>query len=241
VEYGWRVLRDPHATVFLLPDDARRLIEPLRRRWDPVMADQIAAHVTVTYPREIAVLDELLTRVAKAVAHVESFSLALGNVYVSDDGTAVLAEVIDGHGGFARLRAAVLGPAAPPGRPHVTLVHPRTSDRATEAWADLRGQSFDLDVEVHDVAVTAFNGERWVTVERFELRPAGPVADPDENGRAETNRELRREFVEAAEDRSRHDHGRSLTSQELKRRTWVTRQESTAPLQAATHFCAENP
>ncbi len=40
-----------HATIFLPPDVAGP-IEEARRRWDPVMAAQIAAHVTLAYPRE---------------------------------------------------------------------------------------------------------------------------------------------------------------------------------------------
>ena len=42
-----------HATAFLgLP--AGHPMEELRRTWDPEMARQIAAHVTLIYPEEIA-------------------------------------------------------------------------------------------------------------------------------------------------------------------------------------------
>ena len=42
--------RDHHATIFVPPDVARP-VEAARREWDPVMAAQIAAHVTVVHPR----------------------------------------------------------------------------------------------------------------------------------------------------------------------------------------------
>jgi hypothetical protein len=38
-----------HATAFLGPPDDAGL-EDLRSRWDPVMASQIAAHITLLYP-----------------------------------------------------------------------------------------------------------------------------------------------------------------------------------------------
>ncbi len=104
------------------------------------MAGQIAAHVTVTYPREIADLSELLQRVKQVAAGADAIPLALGDVYLADHGTAVLIEVIDRDGGYSRLRSAVVGPHASPSEPHVTLVHPDTSDRAAEAWTELRGQ-----------------------------------------------------------------------------------------------------
>ena len=41
-----------HATVFL-SSPASYALEELRRAWDPGMARQIAAHVTLIYPEEI--------------------------------------------------------------------------------------------------------------------------------------------------------------------------------------------
>jgi hypothetical protein len=40
-----------HATAFLDPGRSER-VEELRRTWDPLMARQIAAHVTLIYPRK---------------------------------------------------------------------------------------------------------------------------------------------------------------------------------------------
>src|SRR5207237_5168975 len=40
------------ATIFLPPPVAQP-VEAVRQEWDPAMADQIAAHVTVAYPSEV--------------------------------------------------------------------------------------------------------------------------------------------------------------------------------------------
>jgi hypothetical protein len=40
-----------HATVFL--GAAGAAVDELRRTWDPAMANQIAAHVTIVYPSEV--------------------------------------------------------------------------------------------------------------------------------------------------------------------------------------------
>jgi len=43
--------RDHHLTIFL-PACVSGPIEAIRREWDPVMAAQIAAHMTLVYPQE---------------------------------------------------------------------------------------------------------------------------------------------------------------------------------------------
>jgi hypothetical protein len=45
--------------------------------------------------------------------------------------------------------------------PHVTLVHPRTSDRGPEAWQQLAGTRYDVDVLIERVALIAFDGFGW--------------------------------------------------------------------------------
>ena len=56
--------------------------------------------------------------------------------------------------------------------PHVTLVHPRTSERGLDAWADLQGTDLDVGVEVGQAAITAFDGRAWQTDATFDLAGA---------------------------------------------------------------------
>jgi hypothetical protein len=83
-----------HATTFV-PSDIARPIDAIRRTWDPVMAAQIAAHVT--------------------------------------------------------------------------LVHPRTSARGPQLWAQERERSLHEIFEVSELALTGFDGARWQVMTTFAL------------------------------------------------------------------------
>jgi len=159
----------PHATVFV--DPIASDIEARRRRWDPVMAAQIAAHVTVAYPREVADLDDMTERVRAAASSATPFELELGAVVdTGDPDYGVFVEVRDVDGGWARLRDAIAGTERDDRRtPHVTLVHPRTSGLGRIAWGELERLDLRRRVVVRTVAVTGFDGHRWVTTSAHPL------------------------------------------------------------------------
>jgi len=161
-------LTAPHATLFLDPNDARE-IEEYRLAWDPVMAAAIRCHVTAAYPREVPSLDAMVAAVGRvAAARFGPVRFRLADVMHGRD--AVFIAVDDPHGDFARLREIVVGPGHDPVvRPHVTLVHPRTSDRHAEAWTALAGRTINRPFRVNSLAVTAFDGRRWVTVRTVQL------------------------------------------------------------------------
>ena len=71
--------RDHHATIFVAPAIAGP-IEAARRAWDPAMAAQIAAHITVAYPQEAPISGLLVERVRDASAGIPPFRLRLGRV-----------------------------------------------------------------------------------------------------------------------------------------------------------------
>jgi hypothetical protein len=68
------VIRLPrhHVTAFLDPGRSQ-FVEQLRRTWDPGMAEQIAAHVTLVYPEEIPDAAELAAKAALAAARTPAF------------------------------------------------------------------------------------------------------------------------------------------------------------------------
>ena len=166
---------DHHATIFVKPSVARP-IEAVRRAWDPLMAAQIAAHVTLTYPQEAPNTALLIARVRAASAATDPFRLRLGAVSYferPEDGIYIAVEDIDG--GYSALRASVLRPpfhrvAFPP---HVTLIHPRTSSRGREFWERGQHQWPNLAFTVGGVTITGFDGTRWNVLERFVLGQAG--------------------------------------------------------------------
>ena len=137
------------------------------------MAAQIAAHVTVVYPQEAPIPDLLIERVRAASDRIPPFRLRLGRVVAfenPEDGVYVTVEDIDG--GYGAMRAQVLRPPfhGVAFRPHVTLVHPRTSGRGAE-YRD-RGWTRHEAVEftAHEVAITASDGVNWAVLGTFQLR-----------------------------------------------------------------------
>ena len=156
----------PHATIFIPLDQ----VEQERSQWDPAMADQIPAHVSVVYPVEIASLDRLVERLSDKVGAISPFRLLLGKPLVFDiPSNGVFIRVEDVEGGWLALRQSILGSNAMQVEPHLTIVHPRTSNRGEAAWKVLRGRSFNAEVQVKSVCVTAFNGRDWPTVATFPL------------------------------------------------------------------------
>ncbi len=71
-----------HVTAFVDPAVSEP-VEELRRRWDPQMARQIAAHVTVVYPEEIPDPASLEERAAAAAATTTPFDLESGPAFTT--------------------------------------------------------------------------------------------------------------------------------------------------------------
>ena len=96
----------------------------------------------------------------------------LGGVRYDEEAAGwTFVEVDDVDLGWASLRERVLDRSSDPAaQPHVTLVHPRTTNRGPAAWAALEGSRFDVAVTVSEIALTAFDGRVWQTAERFRLR-----------------------------------------------------------------------
>lgn len=163
--------RDHHATIFVAPEVAG-VIETARRAWDPGMAAQIAAHVTLAYPQEAPAIELLAERVGAACRTTSPFRLRLGAIACferPDDGVYVTVHDVDG--GYDRLRREVLRPPFQPAAspPHVTIVHPRTSQRGREFWERGAFEGCDAEFTTREVSITAFDGTRWVALMRFPL------------------------------------------------------------------------
>jgi RimJ/RimL family protein N-acetyltransferase len=170
-------VRDHHAMIFLPPDVAAG-VEAARREWDPVMAAQIAAHVTLVYPREAPVVDLLVERLRLAAATTPPFRLrfgTLGDAAHPDDGAYLHVDDVDG--GYAAIRQRVLQPPFQVATfvPHVTLVHPRTSARSPEFWMVAGGRYQTGEFTARDIALTAFDGTRWIVLEQLALGHPGAL------------------------------------------------------------------
>jgi GNAT superfamily N-acetyltransferase len=163
-------LRDHHVTIFL-PAEIAGPIEAVRRRWDPAMAAQIAAHVTLVYPREAPAAGLLVERLRQASPATPPFRLRLGDLGHDGGPDGAYLRVEDLDGGYAALRGRVLGPPFQPEAfpAHLTLLHPRTSRQAREFRDARRDWPHRAEFTVLEVVLTAFDGSGWVVVERFAL------------------------------------------------------------------------
>jgi 2'-5' RNA ligase len=167
--------RNHHATIFVAPGIAEP-IEAVRQEWDPVMAAQISAHVTLAYPQEAPLADLLVARVRAASQHTPPFRLRLGALrYFERPEDGVYIEVEDIDGDYRRLRQHLLYPpfqriAFPP---HVTLIHRRTSPRGRDFWDHSRYQPDVQEFTVAELAITAFDSTTWVVLERLPLGREG--------------------------------------------------------------------
>lgn len=165
----------PHVTLFL-DGDVAEPIEAIRRRWDPAMASQIGAHVTVAYPEEIGSVEEMTDRVWRAAERIGPFELRLGSGFRRQDVHPwVGLHVDDPDGGWRGLRELIVPSAVrvPELEPHVTLVHPRHSnlgDQALDALQRHRGARGTI--AVRHVVITAFDGRGWRSLEHVSVGTA---------------------------------------------------------------------
>jgi 2'-5' RNA ligase len=171
--YGLEIMRaktdykDQHATLFVAPEVAGP-IEAARRAYDPIMAAQIAAHITLAYPQEAPMSELLVARVRIATAGIPPFRLRLGGVaYFGCPEGGIYIAVEDVEGSYRALREEILRPPFKPVDfpPHVTLVHPRTSSRGRDYWEKSRYQVREVEFTVREVAITVFDGTKQGVIE----------------------------------------------------------------------------
>jgi hypothetical protein len=136
------------------------------------MASVVPAHVTIVYPEETTDEDLLLRRVTEQARAGPPFRLRLGGVFAEDRGTGgVFLTVDDVDGGWARLRRGLLAAPMTPldVPPHVTVTHPRTSDRGEECLAALASRPVALELTVREVLFTETTAGAWTVLRRFRM------------------------------------------------------------------------
>lgn len=105
------------------PDEAAAILEPIRRRLDPVQHGLIAAHVTLCREDELAESPLAVLRGRAAVP--AALTLTFG-APVRFGGHGMLLPCVDGEAAFHQLRIDVLGSdTVRVHSAHITLAHPR--------------------------------------------------------------------------------------------------------------------
>ncbi len=133
-------------------------VAELRHTYDPAMAATVGPHVTVAYPEEFTDLELLMTR-ARTIAERTCPFVLIGTGFVTegDDGEGgVFIDLDDPTGSWTELRRQLLAPPfAPIGvRPHMTIVHPRTSNLGPLAWERLGSQSLSCQIVATELSLT---------------------------------------------------------------------------------------
>jgi 8-oxo-dGTP pyrophosphatase MutT (NUDIX family) len=169
-------VRARHHLTILVPDGTvRDRVEPERARWDPTMAAGVPAHVSLVYPEEVADFDALLARAEAAARKQTGFPFDVREILRTDEpnGVFVGLGVTDRTGAVPALRRALLPPGSTPlGIPlHVTVVHPRTSDRGDAAFAALRDGVATGSFPVTELCWTETSIDGMQVRARFGLRP----------------------------------------------------------------------
>ena len=135
------------------------------------MAWQLPAHATVAYPEEIPSPDELVDRARAVAAVAMPFRLRLGAIhYVDRPQDGVFIQLSDVDDGWRHLRDAICdGVEQIAVAPHVTIVHPRTTNRGRQAWEQLQGTTLEGEIRADEIRVSAFDGRTWKSLETLRL------------------------------------------------------------------------
>lgn len=148
-------------------------VEALRRRWDPVMAARAPAHVSLVYPEEYDDEDLLISRAMAAASQASPFTVELAHPAAENGGLGgVWYLVTDPSGTWHALRTAML---AKPFRtlqvePHMTIVHPRTSNQGPEALAELKDINVSGKLELNEIVHTETDASGMRVLSRIPLR-----------------------------------------------------------------------
>ncbi len=149
----------------LVPEAQRARVDDVRQRLDPRQHALIPAHVTLCREDELPAPEILIPR----LAGLPPVRLTLGFDAPQElpDGCVLLRPVSGGEA-FDALRRAVLGPAARPYGPHLTLRHPRNAtgplhDLATIA-RDLAGLAITFDTVS---LIEQRGGDPWRVIAAF--------------------------------------------------------------------------
>jgi hypothetical protein len=161
-----------------LPESLRAAIDAARMRWNPEVASNNPAHVTVVYHDEAPDAGLLRSRLEQACRTFSSFTLHLGAVkrFAPPDAGAFI-EVSDPDGRVRQLRALALAPPFTPRARfglHLTLLHPAHGMRLPEAWPSLSGLGRAGAFAVERVDVIAGVGAATETLASFALAARVP-------------------------------------------------------------------
>ena len=165
------------AVVLFLPDEVEQEVDRIRRRWDPVMAGRIDAHLTVVH--DVTDVARAHTLAEAAAGRIPAFEITLTRTACWGPAKWGIYLGVEDHDGGVQALHDDLAPVEDPRwlrtpyRPHVTLVHGRTVTEASAeaAWAELQSHRADLRARITSLHVVESRPGGWVTIDGFDLAP----------------------------------------------------------------------
>jgi 2'-5' RNA ligase len=154
--------------VAFLPTPVGKRIDEIRARWDPTMAQRIAAHITLVHD---APDDNSLRSCLDVVATGPQLlvQLTAARCWGAPEHGIYLG-VEDTRGDINRIRKSlrVIDPAGVRYEPHVTLVHSRAAAPASlaEAWSRLADWTLETAVAIDSLCVIELHATKWAVVTR---------------------------------------------------------------------------
>jgi len=158
-------------TLFV-PENESAEIEAIRRPYNPVQHELIAAHVTLCREDELTDLDQVLHN----LGHLDFSSLRIrfGKPERFDDGKGVLLPVLEENTSFQELRKRILKDVIEQPRihqPHITLMHPRNASCTDEIMAQIRKSGLPSAIQFDHISlIEQTNGGKWIKINSYQLR-----------------------------------------------------------------------
>lgn len=156
-----------------LPAALRASIDDARLRWNPEVATNNPAHLTLIYHDEAPDVALLSTRLAQSCAAQQPFVLQLGALrQFAPPNAGAFLEVADPPDGVRRLRELVLAPPFTSRSRfglHVTVLHPDYGARLADAWRSLLQLAHAGTFTADRVELIAGRGAATRTLATFTL------------------------------------------------------------------------
>lgn len=158
-------------TLFV-PENISATIEEIRRRYNPVQYNLIAAHVTLCREDELIDLEQVQHNLDQP--GLSAITIRLGKPVRFDEGKGLLIPALEENTSFRELRKAVLnGIIKEPGnhQPHITLMHPRNSSCTEEIMENICQAALPASVTFDHISlIEQVNGGPWKLIRKYPLK-----------------------------------------------------------------------
>jgi 2'-5' RNA ligase len=167
---GDQVVVRKQLTLFVTEDMAK-VIENVRRQYNPFQYDLIKSHVTLCREDELDQLDKVLNNIDK----IKNFNctLTFGKPVRVENGKGVLLPAIGDLSSFHLLRKEALKDIIEKPRlsnPHITLLHPRNGTCTNEIFEDILNLDFPSSICFDNIhLIEQCNGGTWQSLHRWTM------------------------------------------------------------------------